>query len=417
MLLPSNLELCIDGTIFMKDGVNQGFFYSGSGISNVHIFGYGTLDVNGANQTTVNAYGISMGNSSNIVIENITVANSFYFPITIAGCTNLLQRNITVINPQNTGSTGLGVAGNQAISEASENCWIVNCNVNNTKDQAIGFYGEVYNSGAIGNVVDGAVYGICVFNDSGQAPPAENISIIGNIVTACTYPGLFVATNSGGTGFHSNIIITDNQIYSNSSNSIYISNAANCIISDNLCHDNQSGMYLSSGESGSGYFTVTGNRIFNEGQGTSAGTGIDVSGTLPNLMISNNFFYDTQSTPTMQYALQGVPSGNQYTQYGNSYFNLSVQPSYSENQRTERAIAGFSYSTAAGPGVLVGITTITWNTAFPSAADYVAVVTCEAGLTAIIAAKTGAAIEIYLYSIQEIDTAGFAYLDAIAAAI
>jgi polygalacturonase len=240
-LMYSGFCMCLLGTLKMSNGANNGFFTTPSPATGIWIFGTGTLDCNGANQSSVNAYGIQLTQTANVVIEGITILNAYYFPTTIYNCTNVTLRDVTVNTPSYTGWNGgltLGLGFSGGTTAPSTNCWLERCSISNTHDEAIAFYGNVQDSGARDCYVNGAVFGIGCLNDSGQVTPSNRITISGCTVTGATNQAIFAFQNNGPLSNHQNLVITDNHTHGNSMNSLYLANCSNVVIGNNRFEEN-----------------------------------------------------------------------------------------------------------------------------------------------------------------------------------
>jgi hypothetical protein len=256
----SNTTIWLQGTLHMTNGANICFFYIWAPASNIHIFGTGTLDVNGANQSAFFASGIinqssASGSLVGALFEGFSIINAYYWPINLIGCSNVTLRDVTVTNANPytgfagaNGPSGLGFAGDTANSRAATNCWIENCTVNNAFDYGIAFYGKCVDCGVrdsrVNNVgattfisgVSGPnnCNGILVLNDSGQPQPSNGVVISGNTVTGCSQQGIVTLTNTGGSGTHSNVRISDNYTHGNSLAGLYLSSATQVHIANNV---------------------------------------------------------------------------------------------------------------------------------------------------------------------------------------
>jgi hypothetical protein len=317
----SNTAICLIGMLFLMAATNVNVFTtSGSSTSHVWIYGGGTINVNGANQTNVSAGAIAFYYVTDLLIENIFVINSYYFSINTAACTNATIRNVT-LNAFYTGTglwaTGLGFSG--FAGTPCTNCWIEDCHIYNTHDEAIAFYNGCIDCGARGNYINGAVYGIGILTDTAGDPESNGIIIENNSITGCTFPAITTLIN-GVSLYHKNIIIRGNHVFANGSNSIFITDASHVLVSGNICHFNQQGIYIDNAH-GIGEIVIDGNVIYNEGQGGTTGYGVNFNTAVSYVKITNNLFYDTQSTRTMALGIKGTP-GTPYVQTGNLYRNL-----------------------------------------------------------------------------------------------
>jgi hypothetical protein len=318
----SNTSVCLIGELSIANGANNGIFGIGSAVTNVWIYGGGTLNLNGGNQTSVNAYGISILLASSVLIENISVINSYYFPISPVACTNVIIRNVT-INNFFTGSglwgAGLGFSGSGGVP--CTNCWVEDCHIYNTHDEAISFYNGCVDCGARGNYISGAVYGIGLLTDTTGNPESNGIIIENNTVTGCTFAAIFTLIN-GVSLYHKNIQILSNHVYANTANSLFLTDCSDVLVSDNICHNNTNGMYIDNVH-GIGFINITNNMEYNEG--TSAnGYGVHFNSAVANVSITNNLWYDTRAGGARQMAV-GIDgsAGAALSQFGNAFRNLT----------------------------------------------------------------------------------------------
>jgi hypothetical protein len=256
MNLYSNTTILLQGTLKQTAGANICIFYIWAPAQNIRISGPGTLDINGSTQSEVFASGIinqssAAGSLTNAIFEGFTIANAYYWPTNLLGCTDVTIRDVTVknANPYTgfagvNGPSGLGFAGDHANNRGSTNCWIERCRIYNCFDYGVAFYGSCTACGVRDTVINnyGAVgpgsgpnncYGILVLNDAGQPEPSNGIVISGNSVVCCTQPPITTLTNAGGVGSHKNITISDNHTWLNSMGA-YFASVSTVKLSNNI---------------------------------------------------------------------------------------------------------------------------------------------------------------------------------------
>ena len=116
----------------------------------------------------------------------------------------------------------------------------------------------------------------------------DGVSVSGNTTRDNSVQGIFIQATD--------IIISDNRVYSNSSNGVHItSDSDRCVIVGNQIYENgEDGIRVVTGD----YCIITGNTIMNNGQ-DGAESGIFLFGGSFN-MISSNTISDDQGAPTQQ---------------------------------------------------------------------------------------------------------------------
>ena len=274
--------------------------------------------------------------------------------------------NLNITQSENVVLTGVNLIGGHAANEIaaqSNDCWMINCNIDGTGNGDYGFcfYGGITNSGIIGCVVKNAGLntpdgppGIGVMTDQGQPNPCSNIVIANNIVHDCAAGGVTILGTliSGSDVLASGVVVTGNRLYNNCRNSavagqtadVYIDFATDILVSGNSISDGGSpgvsvhGVFLGPNAS---YVKVSGNKIFNVGQdATHVNAGIWLN-SASGVIVSDNYIYDNRSTPLMQYAMVGAV-GAACAAIGN-YTNLPIEVTWaSDSTVANYNFAGFA---------------------------------------------------------------------------
>jgi hypothetical protein len=324
-IIPSNTTICLIGTLFMVAHTNTNLLYcTGLATSNIWIYGGGTIDVNGANQDNTSAAGIGFGFMNNVLIENISVINSFYFSISIFACTDVLLRNVTINTPAYTGwnagqgATGLGFSGFGGTP--CVNCWAVGCTILNTHDEAMSFYNGCNDCGFTDSYISGAVYGVGILTDTAGATNSTGIIIEGNTIVGCTQTPISTLISAPATGAHHNIIIRGNNIHDNSGGGLFLTSSNDLIVDGNMIYRNSAGVFLNVNSD----VIISSNHIYDIGT-AGGGTGISINGAPAGLAIVDNYFNNTGSL-LMGNAITGTASATGFRQSGNTYSNIPGPP-------------------------------------------------------------------------------------------
>lgn len=296
----------------------HGMYTIVDGSQNVTIEGSGTLDGNRSAYATgmccmggIVAGGPQVGdytaNVKNITIRGLRIINSPMWPVSIDNATNVKIDSVTADNSVST----FQVAHN------STNVSVSNVHISNADDIGFSFYRGVTNASLTNSVVSdagGAAISIYTDNPPGVpvARPSSDITITGNVAYNSN-AGIDV--NGANSASSRNITISSNTVHHNVFAGITLSPCTNCLVVGNVIHDDgsaakgdQGGIFISHSHG----LYVTGNTIYNEGQGVVDGYGIlvnDWQSGVPassRLTITANKIYDDQPTKTMLYALYGT---------------------------------------------------------------------------------------------------------------
>jgi hypothetical protein len=311
----SNSIIQIDGTVKLLNGQNSAVFTVANGASNVAFIGFGTIDGNRANQTATGSggAGINSGSSaSNVLVRDLTIQNTYNWPLNFVGINGGLVSNVKMVNGGNSVEFAVG----------STNCWMVNSSINGINDGAFSFYGGVTYSGLVNSSITGSTVssGVGVYNDTAQPAASHDILISGNTVFANQTQGINVTTAGTATAQNYNVRIVNNNVYGNDIGAtqigaVLISNAHNVLLSGNQIHNNGNSALTSAGiklDNTDTNIAIIGNAIFDEGQGGTLGVGINFSNGPVNVTVIGNKIYDDQTTKTMAYAMNAtIGSGAQ----------------------------------------------------------------------------------------------------------
>ncbi len=322
LTIPAGTDLLIHGTLLAK--ANSGTLLFIQNVSNVTVRGHGTLDGNGANQTTTQAVFYTF-NATNVKLSGLTLQNSFSWNLNVVQSNNVHVDSVRLLG---------GKTANE-FAQSSSHCWITNSYINGvTADESFSFYSGVTNSGITNcEVSNGFISGITVFADSagGQVAPCSNIIIANNICHHCRQAGIEVRTGDAGPPVqHTNVTITGNRCYSNSNagnvwfGEIWLQSGTNLTVTGNALSSTGSGSNGSTGilvGAATSDVTVTGNSIWNIGQGSTIGVGIFLQNA-PDVLIEGNHIYDNQGTKTMVAAFSGS-AGPRTVIIGNMFDGVS----------------------------------------------------------------------------------------------
>ncbi|MBI5827663.1 MAG: right-handed parallel beta-helix repeat-containing protein [Deltaproteobacteria bacterium] len=301
----SNTHVKLDGNIILGWYSNCSMVFI-NGASNVVIEGRGFLHGNSPWQTVIAIGGIYVNNSSNVTIRDINIGYIKSWPVNTVGSSDVFVENCTMYGSGNSCEFAAG----------SANCWFIGNMVYDINDEGIAFYGGVFRSGAIGNIVANSTAGsgISILNDSAQSAACHDIVISDNILYNNHYSG--IEANSGiGTlnyniGIHNNLCLYNNKGNIGGQGGIHIGDAYLVNISDNMIHHDGAGANASYGirvSGGSSSVMITGNQIGDEGQGGTLGVGVNLE-SASYILITGNRFYDSQAAKTTAYHVNGTGS-------------------------------------------------------------------------------------------------------------
>lgn len=320
LIVYGNTHVKLDGHIILGSGANCTMIYM-NGVANVIIDGRGFLHGNSAGQTVIAIGGIYVDYSTNVTIRDINIAYCASWPVNTVGSTDVFVENCALYSSGNSCEFAAG----------SSNCWFIGNLVYAIADEGIAFYGGVYNSGAIGNIVTGSTVGtgISVLNDSGQPAACHDIIISDNILYSNYYSGIECNSGIGAFDPHYNIKIHNNLCHHNNQGNfggqggIHIGHAYLVNISGNTIHHDGNGANASYGiriQNASSSVVITGNLIGDEGQGGALGVGVNIEGA-PYILITGNMFYDSQATKTTAYHVNGTGS---YIVIRDNFFDAAI---------------------------------------------------------------------------------------------
>jgi hypothetical protein len=303
--VPTNSYVILMGTIQLGANANTLMLSLGSRVT---ICGTGTIDGNRSNQHPTPSQGLAgiyAYNVSNIYISGITVTNCYHWPVNIVGTSHATLENCS-----------FGNSGNSTeFAGGSSQCWAVGCTFTGGADELFCFYGAVTDSGISRCILNGGTTGagISILNNAGNTGASQRISICHNICGGNWLSGIAIATGSGATLQHQDISICGNILHGNCQfpsgySTLAENNAAGVVISGNQIFNDGNGT-ASNGiliDSNCTRVTISGNDIRNEGQGTAGtGQGVVVTNGASKILINGNQIYDNQATKTMAYAIGG----------------------------------------------------------------------------------------------------------------
>ena len=282
-------------------------------VHNVTMRGHGTID--GGFTTPTAGLNVCINThvgTSNVNISGLTLQNSSNFGFAGTASSYIYIDSIRILNCVNANGFNW-----------SQHCWITRSYISGStvsNDDAWAFYGACNDCGISDCEITGArVSGISVYADgpSGNGTsgsPAQNIVIANNISHDNQENGIEVRSREPPIIIHTGIVITGNRCYANSlapsaqCADIWVSSAQGVTISGNNLSGSGGGTYPAWGiwvGQHASHVQITGNTIYNEGQGTTLGVGIYLQ--IPNyVLISGNYIYDDQTPQTMATAIDGA---------------------------------------------------------------------------------------------------------------
>ena len=326
--MPTGTDLLLFGTL--KSIPNAPIHLINLIASHVTIRGHGTLDANGAGQAPTNLIAAINGSCDYLLITGITLQNSNVWNLNITQSSHVWVDKVTMLNC---------VSANE-FANGCDDCWLTGCYIDGvSEDEGFSFYGGVTNSGAIGNVVTNAgADGINVLCDASQPTPCANLTIADNICHDNRGSGIQINRGVGGTGGHTNIIVTGNRMYNDNvwnadgSTELFVDYATTVVISDNLVSGGGTnacsyGIGIGSNTTD---VTITGNSVSTIGSATRPGIGIRLDST--NIVnVSGNTLSDFRSTQYMR-GIGGIAgianafTGNLFGRLAGTISFGSIQP-------------------------------------------------------------------------------------------
>lgn len=175
---------------------------------------------------------------------------------------------------------------------------IVNCTAyNNETDAAIGMHAGMTEAVIANNILYDNYQGIRIGATTGAYPNSRRVSITGNVIYGNDDAGISIGNNStSDTVLDMNIAITGNTFYDNLYSLVSSSSYGGVVTGNVFADSNSYNIWL---YNGSQRWTIAGNQILN-GCKTDAKAGIWLasSATVKNNIITNNYLYDNQDTPT-----------------------------------------------------------------------------------------------------------------------
>lgn len=301
LTLPANSTLILNGTILQAPGVASTVAAVIVNGDNVAITGTGTIDGNVSNMTAGANPLAGLGNGgsggfSGLYVGAITIQNTLNWPFNMGSQSNAIAFGTRFLNGGN--SVEYAVSGT--------NDWFDHVYVSNIADLAVGFYGGVTSSGIVNSYITGGHgAGAFVLMDSGQPGLAHDILIANNIATGNDI-GIYVGT-SLVSPHPRDVVVEGNDVFSNTVSGINVINTDRTKVSGNWVHSNAYNASVLGDifiNSGAKFSEVTGNTVFNPGQGSVLGCGIYLQITV-DAVVSFNTITDDQGTPTMAGGLCG----------------------------------------------------------------------------------------------------------------
>lgn len=300
---PSNTDLIINGTLKLRPSQTAAPVNLSS-VNNVYIHGFGVIDGNGAAQTATIA-SVYVYQANYLVFEGVTIQNAKAWNLNVVASNHVRVNRVYLLG---------GVNANE-FAQACDDCEITHSLIDGvSNDGGFVFYGGVTNSRIIGCIVRNlpVATGIAVYNDAAQLAACSHITIANNICYNIGDGGISVNRDTTATAIHTNIIIIGNRCYANNTAKvqyadIWVSTGAAVVVSGNLLGGSGSstvpfwGVFVGNN---SAMVSVTGNTIYDEGQGGTAGSGIYIQAA-PDVLVSGNVIGDNQATKSMQSAISG----------------------------------------------------------------------------------------------------------------
>lgn len=307
LTVPSNSVIVINGTLRLIAGTDATLLTINAGASNVVISGSGTLNGNQSSQTGFSD-GIDTPNAaaSFIRISGLTITNFLNSPIAMVEANNVYLSYLTLTNSGHS----VSFAGASVHDCAADHLFISGIN-----DAGFAFYGGATHCMLTNSEITLSNVGIDVLNDSGQSAADSDILISNNIIFSNQTDGILVTTSSGGIGNHKHVVISGNDIFGNNTSAggyygVLLNSVTDATMVGNRIHNDvtpaggPAGAGIGIG-SGSTSVVISDNAIYDEGQGSTLGVGIADFAAI-NVLINNNMIYDDQGSPTMKYAITGT---------------------------------------------------------------------------------------------------------------
>jgi hypothetical protein len=308
--VPSGTALQLNGALKCRPGSGT-LLYIVNGVHNVTIDGYGTIDCDGANQTSGNQAGIYLYQASNVRVSGITIKDSINWNVNIVQSSHVRFDAVSL--------TG-GVNSNQFVGGGigATDCWIVNSFISGvSNDSGFTFYGGVTDSGMSNCTVTGAfVSSVGVYADTAQPTPCARISITDNIFLNNTQ--YCIAVFSESTATHADILIANNICCDNGHSSaapfaaIWLDRCNTVTVTGNLIDTfgtnaaQTYGIFLGPNTANS---HVAGNTIVRIGNGGPNAAGIGMNA--PNyVLITGNYLANMATAITGYIGLAAVITGN-----------------------------------------------------------------------------------------------------------
>ncbi len=225
--VPASAHLLIDGTVILANDVSIDLVTLAG--SNILIEGIGTLDGNEANQTSptsgiVVAAGVS---PEAVTVRGLTIQNVKGAGVVLTNTTNGLLDALTLTNTGATNTIGGGCS----------NCWARDVTITNGAGIGLAFYNGATACGIRGGQLAGNAVNLAVLADSSGGAPCSDITIANTVCSGATATEPGIAIRSVAGAIHSAILITGNETYGNGGGGIALTSVTDCTVSANNCHD------------------------------------------------------------------------------------------------------------------------------------------------------------------------------------
>lgn len=233
--IPANSALTLHGTILAQANLTAQLFsmigFSGGNVS-IQGHGLGKIDANKANRAPFGGVhpsaGIESGvaNLTNIYISGVEIANCPNWPVNLTLNISRCVVEFCVMHD----------SGNSVEYSHATDCHFLYNLVYNIADDGMGMYAACNNCTMIGNTVHDCSTGPFVLADSSQPAVCSNIVVADNNCYSNTNTGLFISALAGTV--HSGITMTGNNSSGNGTATagslIHIANVTNLILSNNI---------------------------------------------------------------------------------------------------------------------------------------------------------------------------------------
>jgi hypothetical protein len=306
ILVPSNSRVIMNAYMLQKPNTETNAFHFAGGSSNSVVTGNGTIDGNGANESSAGAENqgvISQSMTTSLWVSGLHFVNTRNSAINLAACKHCFMSNDYV--EYTTPSIGHAVQ----FSAGASDCWADNMHIDDVGlDGGFAFYGGVSACGISNSIsTNNTVNGFGADDDAALPNQSHDLYFSSDIAMGNSQYAYTVGA-AGGTA-EANIVFLGDTSTGNNYGGYHIEAGTGILIADQKTHSDIGPtaycVNVDSNEQTAAYVDIEGGQCSDEGQGGNIGIGVQVNSPSSAVYIHGLHIYDDEGTPVMAYGITG----------------------------------------------------------------------------------------------------------------